>query len=94
MGKLEMSQEALRRMRAIRAAVENELRLLDVLLTQHSDPEHKRAIAVARRDVANIETDLLRSVAESPDPSTVLAAAGRRLAIAVAARKTVERQWP
>jgi hypothetical protein len=89
-----MSQEALRRMRAIRAAVENELRLLDVLLAQHSDPERKRTIAVARRDVANIEAELLRSVAESPDPSTVLAAAGQRLAIAVAARKTVERQWP
>jgi hypothetical protein len=89
-----MSQGDLRRVRAIRAAVENELRLLDVLLAQNSDPEHKRAVALARRDVANIEAELLRDVAESPDPDKVLAAAGRRLATAVAARKTVENHWP
>ena len=89
-----MSQEALRRIKAIRAAVENELRLLDALLARHTDPEQKRAIAVARRDVANIEADLLRCVDASPEPSAVLAAAGQRLSVAVATRKTVERQRP
>ena len=91
---MELSQGHVQRIRAIRTAVENELRLLDVLLAQLTDPERKRTIAVARRDVANMEGDLLRNAAESPDPNKVLAAAGHRLAIAVAARKAGEKLWP
>ena len=85
-------QEHVQRVRAIRAAVESELQRLDLLLTQLSDPELKRTIAMARRDVASIEADLLRHVAASPDPATLLGAAEHCLANAVASRKLVEEQ--
>ena len=74
------------RLRTIRAAVENELRLLDELLSRVSSPALKRALAIARRDVGEIEPNLLKFVAESPDPNTLLAGAEFCLAGAVQAR--------
>jgi hypothetical protein len=74
------------RLRTIRAAVENELRLLDGLLSRVSSPALKRALAIARRDVGEIEPNLLKFVAESPDPNTLLAGAEFCLAGAVQAR--------
>jgi hypothetical protein len=83
---LEMTPLDAERLRAIRAAVENELRLLDELLSRASSPTLKRTIAMARRDVAEIEPNLLKHVAESPDPSTLLTGAELCLAGAVRAR--------
>jgi hypothetical protein len=74
------------RLRAIRAAVENELRLLDELLSRVSSPALKRTLAMARRDAGEIEPNLLKHVAESPDPTTLLAGAELCLARVVRAR--------
>jgi hypothetical protein len=68
---LELSQRDAERLRAIRAAVEDELRLLDELLSLASSPALKRTIAMARRDVADIEPNLLQHVAERPRPQHV-----------------------
>ena len=81
-----MSQRDAERLRAIRAAVEDELRLLDELLSRASSPALKRTIAIVRRDVADIEPNLLQHVAESPDPGTLLTGAELCLARGIRAR--------
>ena len=87
---LELSQRDAEHLRAIRAAVENELRLLDDLLSRVSSPALKRTIAMARHDVWEIEPNLLTFVEESPDPNTLLAGAEHCLAGAVRARELAE----
>jgi hypothetical protein len=81
-----MSPQDAERLRAIRAAVETELRLLDELLSRVSNPVLKRTLATARRDAAEIEPNILKFVAESPDPNTLLAGAEFCLSRAVRAR--------
>jgi hypothetical protein len=83
---LELSPQDAARLKAIRAAVENELRLLDELLSRVSDPALKRALATARFDVANLEADVLRRVPDSPDPCTLLRGAELLMAWALDAR--------
>jgi hypothetical protein len=74
------------RLQAIRAAVENEFRLLDELLSRVSNPALKVTLATARRDLAEIEPNLLKHVEESPDPSTLLDGAELWLARVVGTR--------
>jgi hypothetical protein len=74
------------RLQAIRVAVENEFRLLDELLSRVSNPALKVTLATARRDLAEIEPNLLKHVAESPDPSTLLDGAELCLARVVGTR--------
>jgi hypothetical protein len=87
---LEMTPTDVERLRAIRAAVENELRLLDELLSRASRHSLKRTVAMARRDVGEIESNLLRFVEESPDPNTLLAGAEHCLAGAVRTRELAQ----
>ena len=87
---MEMSLQDAARLRAVRAAVENELRLFDETLPRVSSPALKRTLAIARRDVANIEPDILRHVAESPDPGTLLAGAELSLARALGVRQLAQ----
>jgi hypothetical protein len=87
---MEMSLQDAARLRAVRAAVENELRLFDETLPRVSSPALKRTLAIARRDVANIEPDILRHVAESPDPGTLLAGAELCLARALGVRQLAQ----
>jgi hypothetical protein len=75
-----MSPTGVARLRTIRAAVENELHFLDELLLRVSSPALKRTVATARRDIAEIEPNLLQHVADSPDPGTLLAGAELSLA--------------
>ena len=86
-----MSQPDAERLRTIRAAIENELRLLDELLSRVSSPALKRTIAMARRDVSEIEPDILKFVEESPDPNTLLAGAEHCLAEAVGVRELAQK---
>ena len=78
------------RLRTIRADVENEVRLLDELLSRTSSPALKRTLAMARRDIAEIEPNLLKHVAESPDPGTLLMGAELCLAAAVNVRQLAQ----
>ncbi len=87
---MELSQPDAERLRAIRAAIENELRLLDELLSRVSSPALKRTIAMARRDVSEIEPNILKFVEESPDPNTLLAGAEHCLAGAVRVRELAQ----
>ena len=84
---MEMSRQDAERLSALRAAVEREMQLLDGLLQRVSSATLKRTIAIARRDVSSIEPDLLRHVAESPDPGTLLAGAELCLARVVGTRE-------
>src|SRR4026207_2428341 len=84
---MEMSRQDAERLSALRAAVECEMPLLDGLLQRLSSATLKRTIAIARRDVSNIEPDLLRHVAESPDPGTLLSGAKLCLARVAGARE-------
>ena len=87
---MELSPLDAERLRAMRAAVENEIRLLDELLSRVSRPALKRTIAMARREVWDIEPNLLKFVAESPDPNTLLAGAEHCLAEAVGVRELAQ----
>src|SRR4029450_6143852 len=82
---LEMTPADVERLRSIRAAIENEFRLLDELLSRVSSPALKVTLATARRDLAEIEPNLLKHVEESPDPSTLLDGAELCLARGVGA---------
>ena len=88
---MELSPPDAERLRAIRSAVENELRLLDELLSRVSSPALKRTLAMARRDVSEIEPDILKFVEESPDPNTLLAGAEHCLAEAVGVRALAQK---
>lgn len=80
------------RLRAIRAAVENELRLLDELLSRVANPALKVTLETARRDLAEIEPNLLKHVAESPDPGTLLTGAELCLGRVVRARELAQEE--
>jgi glutamine synthetase adenylyltransferase len=87
---LEKSLPVAERLRAIRAAVANELRLLDELLARVSSPALTRTITMARRELTEIEPSLLEHVADSPDPDTLLSGAELYLARISAARELAQ----